>query len=404
MNAPIFDPPNLPQCIKYLSALVSFNSASSDVPAADHGNEALIDWAMAELTAAGLTCRKIQTAPGKFNLIADTHPRLPLGLIFSGHSDTVPADPALWHSDPWTLTESCGMLYGLGACDMKGALACFMTAAAAAAELSRRMPDFFERGIRLLFTADEETSMQGAAAYAALSEPQAHLLVIGEPTALTPIVGHKGYAARCLTITGKAGHSSNPAGGCNALWGLQQALSVLKLMAWEFEQEQDEAYSVPYTTLNPGVVSGGEAVNQICAQVKLFFELRPIRPLPAAQLDELLQTRLQEGSSSGCTLELSTPYPDIPCFYQDRPQLEAYLAHLTKHACLKVNYCTEASLLQRCAHGTAVLGPGDIARAHQADEGVPIADLEGYLALLSALISDVCRAGGQQFQLMGDCM
>ena len=178
MNAPIFDPPNLPQCIKYLSALVSFNSASSDVPAADHGNEALIDWAMAELTAAGLTCRKIQTAPGKFNLIADTHPRLPLGLIFSGHSDTVPADPALWHSDPWTLTESCGMLYGLGACDMKGALACFMTAAAAAAELSRRMPDFFERGIRLLFTADttiaEFVRFSGGMAASILSLPAAN--------------------------------------------------------------------------------------------------------------------------------------------------------------------------------------------------------------------------------------
>lgn len=375
-------------CCLYLQKLVAFDSRSSDLPAEDRSNADLIAWAADLLQSWGFAVRRSEVTPGKYNLFASLRPELPRGLLLSGHSDTVPAQSSAWSTDPLTLTRKDGALYGLGACDMKGALAVFLATAAAWSHKK----DQLKASLNLLFTCDEETSMSGAAAFARSEAGQEKfpLTVIGEPSSLTPIIGHKGYAARTLRISGRSGHSSNPKAGLNAIHAAAQAVQILQHFAAELEQEQDPAFSVPCTTLNIGMIKGGSCINQICAQAEISFELRPIRPFDSAALDAGLLQLLSPLKEQGLGLELTTPYPDIACFYQDAAEISALTEKLCGRPACKVNYCTEASLLQAVSRSVVVLGAGSIDCAHQPDEHVSLSELEQSLKIVQQLTAHYC--------------
>ncbi|MBO8414930.1 MAG: acetylornithine deacetylase [Proteobacteria bacterium] len=383
----------LADCTNFLQRLVGFDSKSSDLKSEDCSNYALIEWAQQELQQLGFCCQLQEVKAGKYNLWARLRPDLGTGLLLSGHSDTVPAKVEQWSTDPLELIEKDGRLYALGACDMKGALASFMAAAKAFAPLKEQLI----RSLDLLFTCDEETSMCGAEYfsryYAEHKFPKAELCIIGEPTLLCPVVGHKGYCARTITISGKSAHSSNPDLGLNAILALPAAISLLQALCDELKCSQDQRFSVPYSTLNIGLISGGSCINQVCSEVRLSLDMRPIRPSPAGKIDYNLDKLLQPLLRKGYGYKIETPYPDIECFYQntkDQAAFEAYLEKVSGESCCKENYCTEASLLQHCARHLTVFGPGSISQAHQPDEYVEISQLELYLKQLSRLISDHC--------------
>ena len=361
----------------FLAHLVACRSCSSDLKAADCSNRTLIDYAQQELTRWGYSCHMVEVLPGKWNLYADLRPDLPVGLLLSGHSDTVPPDSAGWRSDPFCLTTRDGSLYGLGACDMKGALACFM---ALAQEIAVRKSKL-RQSLTLLFTCEEETSMAGAWQAVSLVRPSA-LCIIGEPTSLTPVIAHKGYAARTLTIKGRSAHSSNPRAGRNAITGLKLALDCLDKVAARLASELDPGYSVPYATLNYGLVSGGQCINQICAQVDLSFDLRPLHYGTQEDLNAMLQAALAPVRQAGFEFALTVPYVDVPALEQDiSPLLQDFVKLCPQKPC-KVNYCTEGSILKACAQAVVVCGPGSIDKAHQIDECVPQSDLRAYVKLL----------------------
>lgn len=387
---------SLENCCLYLQQLVAFDSKSSDLPEEDRSNADLTAWAAELLQGWGFEISRTEVTPGKYNLFASLRPDLPRGLLLSGHTDTVPARSCDWSSDPLVLTQREGKLYGLGACDMKGALAVFLATAEAWSKRAGQLTS----SLNLLFTCDEETSMSGASAFAgsacASGQDKFQLTVIGEPTSLTPVIGHKGYAARTLRLSGRSGHSSNPAAGLNAIHGAAQAVQLLLQLAAELQLKQDPAFSVPYTTLNIGMIKGGSCLNQICAQAEVAFELRPIRPVASADLDAQLLQLFAPLKAQGFELELLTPYPDIACFHQDAAEISALTARLCGRPACKVNYCTEAGLLQAVSRSVVVLGAGSIDCAHQPDEHVSLSELASSLDIVQKLTAHYCLPADSQ--------
>ncbi|MGL4795838.1 MAG: M20/M25/M40 family metallo-hydrolase, partial [Aeromonas jandaei] len=199
--------------------IIAIPSISSTDPKWDQSNEAVIrllaDW----FTRLGFQCEvtALPELPGKFNLVA-TIGQGEGGLLLAGHTDTVPFDEGGWSKDPFKVTEEGNRLYGLGTIDMKGFFA-FIVEALKEIDLTK-----LTKPLRILATADEETTMAGARAIAAAAELKPDYAVIGEPTGLVPVVAHKGHMSEAIRITGKSGHSSDPANGVNAMEIMHKAM------------------------------------------------------------------------------------------------------------------------------------------------------------------------------------
>src|SRR5690606_37299728 len=215
--------------------------------------------------------------PHKANLIA-TLGRGAGGLVLAGHTDTVPCDPDRWASDPFSLTERDGRLYGLGATDMKGFFP-------VALEAARRFDQSkLQQPLIILATADEESSMDGARLLAELGRPKARYAVVGEPTGMKPVRMHKGIMMERVRVQGLAGHSSNPALGNNALEAMHLVIADLLAFRSELQNRyRNPGFAVPVPTLNLGHIHGGDNPNRICGHCELQFDLRP---LPGMQVVE----------------------------------------------------------------------------------------------------------------------
>ncbi|OTQ38818.1 acetylornithine deacetylase, partial [Gilliamella apicola] len=229
----------------------------------DYSNKLLIDKLASWFSDLGFTI-DIQPVPNtrdKYNMLAtytNDENSTQGGLLLSGHSDTVPFDEGQWTKDPFKLTEENNNLYGLGTADMKGFFA-FILDALRDIDLKK-----LTKPIYVLATADEETSMAGASFFARQTQLQPDCTIIGEPTSLIPIRAHKGFLSNSIKVIGKSGHSSDPDKGINAIEIMHLVIERLLLLKQKFkEQYHNEGFSVPYPTLNLGVINGGDAANRI---------------------------------------------------------------------------------------------------------------------------------------------
>jgi acetylornithine deacetylase len=380
----------MPPLQEVLARLVAIPTVSSADPEFDQSNLELIGQLESWLEPAGFRCERIALDPGrsKANLVA-TLGEGDDGLVLSGHTDTVPCDPALWRSDPWSLALHQGRCYGLGTTDMKGFLA---VAVATAAEYGARQ---LARPLTLLFTADEESTMQGAQRLVELGYPRGRYALIGEPTGLRPVHMHKGVGMLALEISGRSGHSSTPDAGRNALDGMRTALNTLD--GWRADlarRFRNPAFGVPVPTLNFGRIAGGDNANRICGSCELHFDLRT---LPAMHWDELqleLEQRLAQ-ALEGSELDWQLRPLDvvIPAF--EAPQASGWvgmLEELTGHGAEAVAFGSEAPFLQQLGMDVVVCGPGELAQAHKPDEYVTLAALQRTTQLLHQLIGRVCLA------------
>ncbi len=387
----------LPSLRTLLEALIATPSVSSVNPDFDQGNLAVIELLAGWLEDAGFAVEILPLpappgrpdAPPKANLIA-TLGRGPGGLVLAGHTDTVPCDPGRWRSDPFRLEEREGRLHGLGTADMKSFLALALEAARPLRGMDLRHP------LIILATADEESSMDGARALVKLGRPAARYAIIGEPTGLRPVHAHKGMMMEAIRIRGRAGHSSDPRLGANALEAMHLALG--ELLAWRADLQaryHQAAFTPPVPTLNPGHIHGGDNPNRICGQCELHFDLRPLPGMKAAELREELRHRLARAlADSDCEVELaplmdSTP----PLFTAPDSPLVAAAASLSGHDAEAAAYCTEAPFLSQLGMDTVVLGPGDIAQAHRPDEYLDTARIAPTLSFLTQVIERFCIRG-----------
>lgn len=371
-----------------LSALVGAASVSCTSPEFDQSNHQVVSLLASWLEPLGFRCdiQAINGWPGKYNLVA-VKGTGPGGLVFAGHTDTVPCNPELWQQDPFTLTEKDGRFYGLGATDMKG----FFPVVLAALEKFRDAP--LREPVIILATADEESSMCGARALAAQGSPKARYAVIGEPTGMRPIRMHKGIVMESVRVIGQAGHSSDPSLGKNALETMNGIINQLLVYRSELQNKyRHDGFNVAVPTLNLGCIHGGDNPNRICASCELHFDLRPLPGMPLEQLRNDMQNRLRPiAEKSGCDIVFSSLFPGIDP-YEEKADSAIVLAaeKLTGHTATAVAFATEAPFLQKMGMETIVMGPGAIDQAHQPNEFIAQNQIAPAVKVIEELISKFC--------------
>ncbi|MFJ3521629.1 acetylornithine deacetylase [Pseudomonas sp. NPDC090203] len=378
----------LPSMKEQFAALIAAPSVSCTQPALDQSNRAVIDLLATWLGDLGFACDIQQVSPGKFNLLA-TYGSGPGGLVLSGHSDTVPYDDALWKTDPLKLTEVDGNWVGLGSCDMKGFFALAIEA------LQPLLDKPFKQPLIILATCDEESSMSGAKALAAAGGVLGRAAVIGEPTGLKPIRLHKGVMMERIEILGRSGHSSDPSLGHSALEAMYDAIGALKGLRQQWQtQFSNPQFSVPQPTMNFGCIHGGDNPNRICGQCSLEFDLRPLPGMDPEMLRAAIRQKLQPlAKQHQVQIDYAPLFAEVSPFEQSADaELVRVAERLTGHTAEAVAFGTEAPYLQRLGCETIVLGPGDIACAHQPGEYLEMSRLQPTVRLLRELIQHYCLA------------
>lgn len=376
----------LPSLKDRFAQLLALPSVSCTQPALDQSNRPVVELLATWLGDLGFACELQEIAPGKFNLLASLGSG-PGGLVLAGHTDTVPYDESLWKSDPLRLDERDGRWYGLGSCDMKGFFAIAIEALLPLLDKPLRQP------LLILATCDEESSMAGARALAEAGRPLGRAAVIGEPTGLRPIRLHKGVMMERIDILGQSGHSSDPSLGHSALEAMHAAIGELLALRAQWQKEFDNPqFGVPQPTLNLGCIHGGDNPNRICGQCALEFDLRPLPGMDPQALRRAINERLAPlAERFAVRLDYQPLFPAVPPFEQAADSELVRLAErLSGHSAEAVAFGTEAPYLQQLGCQTLVLGPGDIACAHQPDEHLELARIPPTVELLRGLIQHYC--------------
>jgi acetylornithine deacetylase len=379
---------SIPSVLGMMSELIETISVSSTSPQWDTSNRAVIDKLAGWLDSLGFDTEIIALAndKDKANLIA-TLGTGPGGLVLSGHTDTVPFNESRWSSNPLAVTERDNKLFGLGTTDMKGFFPIAIEAAKAFIDQPLQQP------LIILATADEESSMEGARQLAKLGRPKARVAVVGEPTGLKPIRMHKGMMMEAVTVEGRAGHSSDPSLGNNALEAMHIVMSDLLTFRQQMqEQYRNPLFTVDVPTMNLGCIHGGDNPNRICGQCELHFDLRP---LPGMDIDALKLTIAQRllpiAERLQVNISLRSLMPGVEPFEQSPDsELVKTAEQLTGYSAGSVAYATEGPFLQQLGMDTIVMGPGSIDQAHQPDEFLAMDQINPAIDIFKQLIAKYC--------------
>ncbi|EOX3118711.1 acetylornithine deacetylase [Vibrio cholerae] len=375
----------LPSFLEVYEGLISTSSISSTDARWDEGNEQVIaklaDW----LSALGFSIQIEQVAPNKQNLIAKLGSGEG-GLLFAGHSDTVPFDEGRWNYNPHALTQANNRFYGLGTADMKGFFA-FIYEAVKNVDWSKQTKPLY-----VLATCDEETTMLGARHFTENAPFKPDYCIIGEPTSLVPIRAHKGHVANAIRVTGKSGHSSNPALGVNAIEIMHEVLfALMQLRDRLIKEYHHPGFEIPTPTLNLGHIHGGDSPNRICGCCELHYDVRPLPGISLDGLDNLMRDALREVQQKWPgrieLVPLHDPIPGYECAH-DHPFIHG-ISEICEQEAQTVNYCTEAPFLQQICP-TLVLGPGSIDQAHQPDEFLAFEFIDPTVRVLSRAMQKYC--------------
>jgi acetylornithine deacetylase len=370
-----------------LARLVAFDTTSAK------SNLAMIEHVRGTLASLGVESRLVFDAGGqKAALHAVVGPRVPGGVALSAHSDCVPVEGQAWRADPFRLRREDGRLIGRGAVDMKGFWASVM--AAVPGFLARDL----KRPVHLCLSFDEETTFAGAPLLVdslAEAAPPPAMCIVGEPTRMAPVVGHKGYASWNVAVTGLTGHSSLTHRTANALEAAAEAVAWLKRRARAFAAEgrRAEGFEPPWTTVHTGTFQAGTILNIVPDRADFVFEVRSVpgdapeevlRELEAHLAEEVLPELRRVAPSAGFTFErrCTAPPCDLP---EGSPLLGLVAACGARGAPMRVPYGTEAGVFQQAGIASIVCGPGDVAQAHQPEEWIAESELAACDRFLDAL-------------------
>ncbi|WP_096085184.1 acetylornithine deacetylase [Agaribacterium haliotis] len=371
-----------------LGSLIATPSVSCTLASHDMSNRPAIDLLSSWFEHKGFDCRIQELQPNKANLIACLG-RGSGGLVLSGHSDTVPFDESRWQSNPLAVDERDSRFFGLGSCDMKGFFAVIL---AALDELQLTISEL-KKPLIVLATADEESSMSGARALCAADLLNSRYAIIGEPTGLVPIYMHKGIGMHRLNIKGRAGHSSNPELGNNAIEAMHEVIGELLSFRTDMQkQHQNPAFAIASPTMNLGCVHGGDNPNRICGSCELDFDLRPLPGMELEQLQEAIDARLQLiAERRGVELQLDKLFDGVDAFAEHKDsELISLAEELSGHSAETVAFATEAPFLKKLGMQTVVLGPGSIDQAHQPDEFLHFDQIKPAVNIVKSAIKRYC--------------
>ncbi|MEM7696402.1 MAG: acetylornithine deacetylase [Pseudomonadota bacterium] len=371
-----------------LSRLVAFPTVSRT------DNTALMDYCATTLAAAGATLTRIPYEDGRDNLYAVIGPEDGAPVVLSGHTDVVPVEGQAWTRPPFELTEANGKLFGRGTTDMKG----FVAAALSAAERAGSAP--LKRPLALALSCDEEVGCLGVRPMVdalAKAPVRPSLVIVGEPTNLSVATGHKGKTALRAEVYGREGHSALAPFALNALYLASDFVAALRARqaAIAAHGARDADYDVPYTTLHPGKLSGGVALNIVPNRATVDFEIRALAEDDmGAIVDELRAEAANVCAATGdpdakIAIESVFSYPGLAT--DDRTAIDFVKGLTGANGTIKVAYGTEGGLFsERVGAPVVVCGPGSMAQGHRPDEFIAKEQLDRCDQMLTALIDRLC--------------
>ena len=372
--------------VKILTDLIAFKTVSGE------DNNSLINYCDKILKKLGATSFKtFDNEKKRVNLFATIKAKKPNGkkpIILSGHTDVVPVSKS-WSTDPFKATIKGNKLYGRGACDMKGFIACTLAYAPIYSKTN------LDRDIHFSFTFDEETACQGAPILINELKKKginSGICIVGEPTSMKIVDAHKGCYEYTTHFEGLAGHGSKPDKGVNAvevatryIGKLIELRETLKLNA-----PKDCIFDPPYTTLQIGGISGGIARNVIADKCRVDWELRPVikkdGELVNSKMEEFANTVLlpeMKKVFSGSKIKKETIGEIIGFDRVKNSEACEFISNLTGDNSKEVvSFGTEAGLFQEIGISTVVCGPGSIEQAHTIDEFITFEQIKKCLNLL----------------------
>jgi acetylornithine deacetylase len=371
-----------------LAALVGFDTTSRE------SNLQLIEFVREYLAGLDVPCELIYDAARcKANLFATFGPRDVPGVVLSGHTDVVPVDGQPWTVPPFELTERDGKLFGRGTADMKGYIACVLAA----------VPDLLARPltmpVHIALSYDEEVGCLGVRSLLAQLEqwPVKPLMcIIGEPTELKPVLGHKGKLAMRCDVHGAACHSAYAPSGVNAIEHAAELIGELGRIGLRLRDpaRHDPRFDPPFTTVQTGVISGGKALNIVPADCRFDFE---VRALPAQDPRDIAQ-QLQQYATDHVLPRMRAVNKDSDIRFSE---LSAYPGLVTdarsQAAQMIAQFCgsdefttvafgTEGGLFDAIGIPTVVCGPGSMDQGHKPDEFVNARQLDACDAMLRRIV------------------
>jgi len=380
-----------PSILAMIERLVGFDTTSH------RSNLDAIAFLQETLEAFGAKCRlTYDDGRKKANLYATLGPDDRPGIMLSGHTDVVPVDGQDWTSDPFRLTERDGKFFGRGAADMKSFIALCLALT----------PEFLARGLKIplhfSFSYDEELGCVGVRrliADMAGLPIKPTLCIVGEPTGMQVIAGHKGKKSLSCHVLGQESHSALGQ-GVNAVEAAAEVIAHVKAIQRRIRREGpfDSAYEPPYTTLHTGTVEGGRALNIVPRDCRFEFE---IRALPGHDSDALYQEIVSfatdqiepemkaVNAQSGFAFHImnDTAGFDLP---DDHPAVRFVTALTGANQTGRVSFGTEAGLFNQAGVPTVVCGPGFIDQAHRPDEFISADQVAQGEAFLRRLMDHVC--------------
>ena len=364
--------------VDLLSRLVAFPTVSRD------SNLPLIDWVEEYLSGLGARCRRTWNKERtKANLFAAIGPDAPGGVVLSGHSDVVPVDGQDWHTDPFTLTERDGLLYGRGSADMKGFAAVFLS------RLASLDTGSMDKPLYLALSYDEEVGCLGIDrmvddALAHFARPD--FAIIGEPTSMQTVRAHKSINVYRTVITGRAAHSSQPHRGAGAILAAGRIIEHLDAIGRSRRAAAgDSGCEPPWTTVQVGTIQGGTAVNILPARCEFLWEFRGLPGEDGESVTQDMQSFIEHEVlpdlrefAPEASIETTT-LAEVPPLTPD-PEAKAErwvrsLSGVREGGSGEVSYATEAGSFQRAGISSVVCGPGSIDQAHQPNEFIDPAEL-----------------------------
>jgi len=377
------------KAIELLKKLIGFDTTSYN------SNLNLINFIKSYLLSYNIESTLIHDESGKkANLYATIGRKDIGGVMLSGHTDVVPVEGQEWNSDPFSLKESDGNFYGRGSADMKGFIALVLSRVPEMVSIELTQP------IHLAFSYDEEIGCVGVQRMLNLLEHQPikpSCCIIGEPTSMEVVIGHKGKHASRVKVKGHACHSGQSPFGVNAVDFASELIVYIRKLAREKSQDGpfDMDYEVPYSTLHTGVVKGGTALNIVPNFCQFDFEIRHLYEEDPQYLLDKIETYAKENlesemhlidSKTGFSFETLATYPGL--LTDPGIDFVAYVKKLLNNdAHSKVIFGTEGGLFQkRLGIPTLVCGPGNIDQAHKANEFISLKQLQKGGSFLDRLI------------------
>ncbi len=370
-----------------LADLIAFDTTSRG------SNLALIGYVEALLARRGIESRRVANEDGsKANLYATAGPMVAGGIVLSGHTDVVPVDGQAWSSDPFTLTGRGDRLYGRGTCDMKGFLALSLAAVETDVPLVRP--------IHLAFSYDEEVGCLGAPSMIAELVrvlPPVAAVIVGEPTDMVVVSGHKGISTWTVTVTGHEAHSSLTHLGLSANMVAAELMHRLVELAGQLEAVADphSLFCPRHATLTIGQMAGGTAVNILARECSFVFDLRTppgqdpdtiVAPFLAAcaEADAAARARFAQ---AGVVVRRRSRTPSFAPEPDGAAERIARGLAGDNGPARVVAYAAEAGQFQGAGFSTIICGPGSIEQAHQADEYIETAQMARGAAFMQRLIA-----------------